>query len=132
MQPQHMLTYSLKAPMKTHRRRVASCEEFGDCINYQNGFEVQLDLATTEGQFHAETIRNLRGYQYTVEKRGELTTYTFPAGQNCFGQHTVPIEREPFYLVRGTGGTRTHTNGADWVDDLQENLDGLRTIADRG
>ena len=65
-----------------------------------------------------------------------LTEFTFEAGQTCFVEHRVPLEREPLYVVRdgdwrgNPRGTapRIHTRPDDWVDDFAEHQ---QRLADR-
>lgn len=125
MSPHMYKTYAMNFPRQTHWRP-ATCEEV-ECSAYLLGWSTTLDENTPEGQYHAETIKSLRGYKYTVEQQPSgLTVYHFPAGQKCFraSQHRVRLERLPHFLVvpgdfrQKTGPTRVHTRPEDWVEDF--------------
>lgn len=137
--PAHLRkTYSIRAPIQTHTRP-GTCEE-ADCARYRDGWITRLDLTRPDGQYHAETIRNLTGYQYTVTVREDgLTDYTFSAGQNCFEQHRVPLERPAFFIVRGgdhrgnpRGTNLHHGNAEDWVDDFANHQSSIADAIGRG
>lgn len=123
--PEHFKTYRLVAPTRTHRKP-ATCAQV-DCAKRREGFRATFDVSTVAGRAHAMTVeRSNRRRTFTVS--GPLVTYVFPAGQDCFDAHTVPLEREPLYLVQGgdhRGNPRsvrrtTHRNGDDWVSDFGE------------
>lgn len=130
------VVYSLKAPTATHRRQV-NCAD-GGCQSYTYGWRMRIDEKTDLGRDQAIYIRVSSGRSFT-EERDEtgLTVFTFEPGQRDFKPeedhyHSVRLEREPFYLVRGGGSVLQHTTGEDWVDDMETNLDGIRKIAERG
>jgi len=127
-------TYAIRAPKGTHHR-TASCAE-ADCPNLQHGWRSVIDEATDLGAAQATYIRRESGRKFTEERDpAGLTVFTFEAWQRCFAEHTVPLEREPFYVVRGgdwrgnpRGEIRRHANGDDWVEDFAEHQ---QTLADR-
>lgn len=126
-------TYEIRAPKETHWRP-ATCQEV-DCDAYQNGWITTLDTATELGARQAEYIRLHSGRHYTARPLGEhVFAFTFPAGQRCFQQHHVPLEREPLYVVRGgdwrqhLGAERRHVHADDWVDDFATHQ---QAVADR-
>lgn len=138
-----MKTYALSAPVSTHRRR-ASCAEV-DCERRARGWATLLDVSSPGHASAANWIRLHSGLSFTVEQVGDAVTFTFPAGQDCFdglgGRHTVPLDREPVYVVRG-GDWRTdfrtrlatarRLDAADWVDDFANHQQGLYDAQERG
>lgn len=100
--PEHFQTYRIAAPSRTHRRR-ATCAEV-DCEKRKRGYRAQFDVSTVAGRANARRVEELGAAQARVYGRrveGSIVTYTFPAGQPCLDVHTVTLEREPFYIVRG-------------------------------
>jgi hypothetical protein len=51
---------------------------------------------------------------------------TFEPGQECYGTHTVPIDKPTIYLVRQGIEVKQHTSPADWVEDFSGHLDKIR------
>lgn len=135
--PEHFTTYQLLAPSPTHRRR-ASCAEV-DCIRRLRGFRAQFDVSTAAGRANARLV-DLSNRRFVREVAGDLATYTFGAGQDCFTVHTVPLEREPLYVVRGGDyrgdprgiGARRHVRADLWVEDFAEHQDQIVTAKQRG
>jgi len=116
-------TYALAAPQATHFRR-ASCQEV-ECAEYARGWLSMIDVSTPLGQNQAYYIRMRSGRSFTASEVDGMVTFSFPAGQQCFAQHTVPLERDPILFVRGgdwrgnpSGFVRRHTRAEDWVDDF--------------
>lgn len=137
LSPSLYTTYSLRRPRGRAFWRAATCDEV-ECLRKRNGWRTVLDLGTTDGVKTARWISEHSGRAWTHTKAGNVVTFTFAAGQNCFEKHQVAIEREPIYIVRPgdlrrvLGAGRTHTRGADWVDDMQANLDKVREARQRG
>jgi len=123
-------TYQIAAPVSTHYR-TGTCDEAG-CLAQRHGWQTTVDESTDLGQRQAHYIRRLSGRRY-VERRTEagLTAFTFEAGQTCFAEHKIPLDREEFYAVRDgdwrhLGGPRLHTSPDAWVDDFGEHQDRLK------
>lgn len=142
--PEHaMKTYALSAPIATHRRS-ASCDEVR-CERKANGWRTLLDVSVPAHAAAANWIRLHSGLHYSVEQNGDAVTFTFPAGQNCFdgagGRHTVPLEREPFYVVR-EGDWRTSSRRRmatalrldveDWLDSFATHQERLANAQHAG
>lgn len=129
-------TYALRAPKETHYRP-ATCEDIR-CPAWLNGWKTVVPSDSLQAQY----IRAKAGRQYTEAPAGNgLAEFRFPAGQRCFGadKHVKPLEREPLYIVRAgdwrgnpTGEVRTHTRGADWVDDFGEHQLKIADLKNRG
>lgn len=137
--PHAMKTYGIRVPVATHFR-LATCVEV-DCPNYLHGWETIIDESSPEGQYHAETIRSLQGYGYTVERRGDFTVYVFAPGQRCFSAstHRISLEREPLYIVKGgdwranpSGEFRQHANADEFVEDFGEHQQRLADRLEQG
>lgn len=128
-----MQTYTISRPVGPQFWRKATCAEV-KCERHLNGWVSKLDVGTTDGVKWARWITEKAGRNFTSTLVGQLLTLTFPAGQECFKGHRLPLERDPLFIVRGgdhrafTGERRTHVRGEDWRDDMQETLD---RVADR-
>lgn len=137
--PEHFQTYRIVAPSATHRRR-ATCAEV-DCPRRRHGFRAQFDVSTVAGRENALWVErgNHRPLVYGRKVEGPIVTYTFPAGQDCFDPHSVPLEREPLYIVRG-GDHRGNPRGieprqlraADFIDHYRNNHAAVMQRIERG
>lgn len=135
--PEHFTTYQLLAPIRTHRRR-ATCSEV-DCEKKRRGYRARFDVSTLAGRENAMIVER-SGRRRTFVVEGPMVTYTFPAGQDCFDVHTVPLEREPLYVVRGGDhrgnprqvGKRVHKDGRFWVEEFAENQQRVAERVARG
>lgn len=136
-----MKTYEMRFPVGTHHRK-ATCQEI-DCPQYLNGWQMGFDLTDPAKVEAANWVRNKSGLAYHYVLTETTVTFTFPPGQQCLESrirpHTVSLEREPLYLVRGGDWrgnplrTRTvHANGADFADDWHTSLDRLEENLRRG
>lgn len=125
-------TYQIISPKSTHFRP-ATCAEI-DCDMYRYGWKSIIDESTELGKQQAHFIRYDSRRSFTTEKLPNgLTTFTFEAGQQCFQQHQVRLDRPEIYVVRdgdfrgNPRGTepRIHKNAADWQDDFANHQDKL-------
>jgi hypothetical protein len=131
-------TYTLSAPLTTHYR-VATCAEV-DCEHWREGWCSAIDTSTELGIRQADYIVNDSGRSYTqvVDKAGGRVLFTFPAGQRCFRQHHVPLERDPVLSVRGgdwrasTGERFVHAKPEHWVEDFALHQDKIARLQQRG
>jgi hypothetical protein len=132
-------TYELIRPRSTHYRP-ATCAEVS-CAAYANGWRTTLDVSTPMGARQANYIRLQSGRRFTVREfpPSGAVEFTFPAGQQCFAAHRLPLEREPLYVVRGGDHRgnprqerRVHTRGDLWVEDMQGQFDSLKTEISKG
>jgi hypothetical protein len=137
--PSAMKTYAIRSPLATHTR-VATCREV-ECVASGHGWTTTIDEATNFGKRQAGFIRTHSGRHYTETRTpAGLTEFSFPAGQRCFTQHRVSLERPEFYFVH-PGDNRLpvrpdditrHARAADWVDDFATHQDRLQTVMERG
>jgi hypothetical protein len=129
-------TYQVKAPRATHFRP-ATCKEV-DCAAYRNGWVTNVDTNTAIGRQQANYIRLHSGRTWAVSEVNNLASFAFPPGQECFREHSVPLEREPLYVVRGgdwranLGMIRQHVRPADWVDDFATHQQSIADTVERG
>jgi len=122
--PRTVARYALAKPAGTHRRP-AGCEEVS-CKYFRNGWRMRVLVDTEMGKRQAYLIKE-SGRRYTVEQTYGEATYTFEPGQNCFGAHTVPLDRPALYLVRqGAGPVVHHVRPEHWVEDFSTHLDKIR------
>jgi len=131
-----MKTYSLRAPLETHWRD-ATCAEV-DCRHFLHGWMSPIDESTEWGQQQAYYIRHQSGRRFTEHRSEACTVFVFEAGQRCFISHKRSLERDdPLLIVRlgdwrGYGPGRAHSRADDWIEDMQETLDRVRTRQERG
>lgn len=130
-----MQTYAIIKQPGTHTR-AASCGEIG-CAAFSTGWKTRVDVSTPLGAGQANYIRLHSGRHFTVVEDGNLVTFSFPAGQKCFAEHQVSLEREPFYVKHG-GDWRGRTSGPlkmrsiDWVDDFANHQSDLADRKEKG
>ncbi|HEY0638384.1 MAG TPA: hypothetical protein VGD67_12120 [Pseudonocardiaceae bacterium] len=131
-------TYAVLNPPSTHTRP-ATCDEVG-CPALANGWITVLDPAADLTAAQAHYIRSESGRRFT-ESRDDLgrLVFEFAAGQKCFTQHRVSLERDPIYLRRGgdhrgnpLGEQVVHTRAEDWVDDFATHQQQLADLRARG
>jgi len=139
-----MKTYQIDQPLSTHYR-VATCQEV-DCSFFAHGWRMGFDLTDPERAQAAREIRDKSGRAYTYElfggpgnPAGHRVVFTFKPGQKCFQTHRVPLEREPFYVVRGgdfrgnpTRQRAVHKTADTFVDSWATDLDKINTARERG
>lgn len=134
-----MRTFQLDQPLATHYRR-ATCEEV-QCRAQAGGWRMAFDLTDPERRAAARFVRDKAGRTYTHEllEDGNKVVFTFAAGQRCFEQHRIPLERDPFMIVRGgdfrgnpTGYRYEHTSPDSFLDHWSGDLDQLNTVRERG
>lgn len=125
-------TYEIRSPIATHFR-TGTCDEVG-CLAQRNGWRTKVDEMTDLGQRQAHYIRRQSGRKFTEDREG-VTVFTFPAGQQCFTTHKVPLERPELYIVRGgdwrgnpTRDVYRHTSPGSWVDDMAEHQDRIARV----
>jgi hypothetical protein len=127
--PSHLYdTYGLVSPKSTHTR-VGTCAEV-DCAAMANGWTTKVDVGTEIGQERARYIVDHSGRAWTMEQVGGLVTFTFAPGQECFAEHRVPLERDPFYTIkRGDHRLPGRPNVVDpqeWINRFGTNQEHLK------
>ncbi|MDY7101561.1 MAG: hypothetical protein S0880_10275 [Actinomycetota bacterium] len=148
--PQARNTYQILQPLDTHWRP-ASCAEYR-CKAHLRGWATAVDEATPLGRrqaayIRAHCVRDTGAHamatsgrrRYTETHEAGLTEFRFPAGQECFQEHRVPLDRPQRFLVRHGdvrrfgGVVRDHGERGDlFVEDMAHNLDRVRTAVTRG
>ncbi len=130
-------SYEFSMPPVTHTRP-ATCGEV-DCPTQASGWVTVVDESTDLGQKQAHYIRRLSGRIHTEGPRDVFTLFTFPPGETCFDTHTIALDRDPVFVVRGgdwRGNPRrermTHDRPDYWVEDFAEHQDRLATRISRG
>ncbi len=132
--PEHMRSFSIAAPLRTHWRK-ASCAEVS-CRHYREGWASEVDETTELGQFQASYIRTESGRGFsTFRTEAGLTRFVFTAGQRCFhsDEHRVRVEEQPeLYVVRDgdwrgnpRGTTPLRLNADRWLNEFGENSERL-------
>lgn len=125
--PEFFKTYDVRRPRSTHFRK-ATCAEV-DCPNRERGWRTTCDVSTVLGQQQANYIRMKSGRHFTTKAAGDMVSFTFPPGQECFSQHTRPLDREPFFRVI-QGDWREYGRGQRldvraWLDNFGEHQERL-------
>jgi hypothetical protein len=143
--PAHLMkSFSLLQPLDTHYR-IATCAEV-ECKGYRSEMTVTFDLTNAQHVSDANWLRNHSGLRFTyfMLDNERKVRFVIPAGQTCLESrlrpHRVPLERDPFMVVRGgdvfrgnpTGMTHTHTSPESFVDEWATDLDKLKTVQERG
>jgi hypothetical protein len=131
--PEAYKTYQMK-PFT----RPATCAEV-QCPRQRNGWRSVMDTSTVQGRQQANWIRLHSGRAFTFTQQGPVVTFTFAAGQRCFGKHVVVAERDPLCRIVG-GDFRGNPRGdaarvlrpADWVDNFGEHQLTLSEAHKRG
>jgi hypothetical protein len=131
-------TYGVARPLPSHFRP-ATCREV-DCGAWLRGWQTIVDVSTDLGARQANYIRMHSGRSYTCTEAGTLVTFTFPAGQRCFGAHRLPLERPPLFTLvdgdwRGNPTGRAPVVFGDargFVDDFGEHQQRLADRVKRG
>lgn len=97
------------------------------CHWHQKGFEISTDTSTDIGIARAQYLTRHAGRRFTrIDIPGStVVVFQFPAGQQCFTEHYLPLEREAFYSTRigddripGTPGNRRLWTRDDWLDNF--------------
>lgn len=132
------MTYELRSPRQTHARP-ATCLEV-ECTAFLRGWVTRVDPSTRLGREQLNYIRLHSGRTYAdiTPPDATIVSLSFPAGQKCFSEHRVTVDREPLYIVRGgdarenTGLIRRHIRGEEWVEDFAEHQQSIADIVQRG
>lgn len=136
--PQYMKTYAIVAPRETHTRP-ATCDEV-NCGAHRGGWRSAIDEATLLGQHQAYYIRTTSGRKFVETREAGVTIFIFEAGQICFAEHRVPLDRPAHFLVKG-GDFRGnpiglpafhHKRPEDWVDDFANHQISIAEAHERG
>lgn len=129
-------TYAVRAPRSTHTRP-ATCAEVG-CVAYRSGWATTVDPGSELGARQATYITRQSGRRFaqTMLPDGRVR-FEFEAGQRCFAEHRVSLEREPLFFKRGGDwranvGPTLRMTGQDWLDDFGEHQERLRDRIARG
>jgi hypothetical protein len=129
-------TYKVSAPRQTHFR-AATCAEV-QCDHYVHGWRTIVPSDSPA----AEYIRHDRSRRHAEERQpGGLAAFTFGPGQQGFSHdHRLRNDRPDRLAVLGGDfrgnplglPPRVHTRPEDFVEDMEEALDGVRTAQERG
>jgi hypothetical protein len=134
--PQAYKSFSMRAPIATHHRRVTCAE--AECDAWRHGWVTLVDVSTSLGQQQAAFIRGDRTRRCHEQRAGDtLIRFVFGPGQEGFAgkQHThyARIARPPLFVV-AEGDWRGNPRGIpvrvverpeDWVDEFATHQDRL-------
>lgn len=141
--PQFYKSFSLRAPVATHHRRVTCAE--AECDAYQHGWVTTIDVSTSLGQRQAAFIRGDKTRRHHEQRVGDsLVKFVFGPGQHGFAgkqhEHYQRVARPPL-LVVAEGDWRGNPRGIpvrvvprveSWCEEFAEHQDKLATAAGRG
>ena len=118
--------WDIAQPLDTHFRE-AKCSEV-ECPHWLMGWQTIIDERSQFGQAQAGYIRRESGRHFKeIRNEAGLTIFTFQAGQKCFRQHKIPLERPAIFRKNGA-----EMEGEDWIDDNKETLFKLNQLRNRG
>lgn len=111
--------------------RPATCEEVG-CRAFREGWTLRLQDLTKDD---LTTLRSANRVYKEVCLSDTDTYLVFPGNQPCLAAGTHRLRRHDrsttHYLIGR--GVRTQLVGTDqWINELNENLDSIRAIRERG
>jgi hypothetical protein len=115
--------FAIRRPVPTHWRE-ATCEEV-DCVHYLQGWVTLLDPSHSRyPELRMAVQRSGRRYRVArgedVGQPAGLEAYVFEAGQRCFREHRLPVEREPEYLQQRRGRLIRHPRWESWRDEFND------------
>lgn len=115
LDPRKVKSYRMVRPKDTHFKE-ATCNDV-DCPHYNFGWFTTVPIGSPQEHY----IRNQSGRQFTASSEDGLNvTFVFPAGQKCFQQHRVPLERPAISLIMNTQGQYNKVEFPRFVDDFNE------------
>jgi hypothetical protein len=139
-------TYGIISPKSTHTR-VGTCDEVTSvcdqrdalgariCVEQHcgasaHGWVTKVDVGTDIGVQRARYIIDHSERRWTSKQDGGLVTFTFHAGQRCFAEHRISLQREPLFTMK-PGDYRTYarprTVGTEqWLDTFGNNQRRIR------
>jgi len=131
-------TYGVTRPARTHWK-AATCAQV-NCPRREQGWKQTIDLTTELGQKQARYIKLHSGRSYVKESQADgIVVLVFGAGQDCFDEHRIPLDRDSLFTLRG-GDWRGNPRGIPlrrlspiaWRDDFGEHQEKLADLAKRG
>lgn len=129
-------TYGISQPLDSHFVQV-DCGK-ARCDKLAKGWQTMLDVSNPEFAELANWVRLHSGRAFTYEQTGDLVTFTFPAGQQCFEPHFRPLDRPAYGYLRagdwrGHDGSRyDFANLGDLVDSWANHQIKLSDKIDEG
>lgn len=129
----NLVTYAIRRPPGTHRRRV-TCAAV-ECAAWRDGWVTAIDPTFRgdgwTGQDQLDFLRADQTRHHTEHVRGDgVVEFHYPPGQHCFAQHTRALEREPDYLRIGRRERYRHDTAEHWVEDFATNQERLLKLID--
>lgn len=133
------LRHTVAAPAKTHRR-VATCAEI-ECAGYVNGMVSVVPVGSPQANYYDNVMNqgerpgDPNGFyrHYTKKVIGDaLVEYTFPAGQRCFTEHTIPTGRPALFFKRNGLADPIELTDTNWKESLQESIYRASTVIQGG
>ena len=134
--PQAYKSFSIRAPIATHHRRVTCAE--AECDAWRHGWVTLVDVSTSLGQQQAAFIRGDRTRRHHEQRAGDsLVRFVFGPGQAGFAgkqhEHYARVARQPLFVV-AEGDWRGNPRGLpvrvvptveSWCEEFAEHQDKL-------
>lgn len=120
-------TFAVSSPRTSHERR-ASCAEV-ECGHYLNGWASPVDTGTELGARQAHYIRAESGRRFkeVATEAATIVRFEFEPGQQCFAEHTVPLERPAVFSIKdGADKPEVVSGGEEWTDRFNDHIDRIK------
>lgn len=104
-------------PLQTHWRK-ARCDEVA-CTHHLMGWQTNVDESTDFGKEQGLYIRHKSGRRFLEQRDGTMITFTFHPEQQCFREHLLPLEQDPYFIVGQNHGKQVMEPDR-WKDDWNE------------
>ena len=102
-------------PLATHWRE-ATCEEVG-CPHYFGGWQTIVPTESPQAQY----IREMSERRFEEQRKGDLSRFVFPAGQECFQEHRIQIERDPIF-IHEVRDVRKVQEPMEWIEGFNNEM----------
>ncbi len=108
-----------------------------NCSQFALGFQTKFDLSLERHRDGADWVRHKSGLHFTESKDVEgLTTFTFPAGQQCFrgrtGGHMEPTGKPGRLFQETVDGRRDFSRPQDFNESMNIEADKAERVIKRG
>ena len=117
--------FRLARPLRGYRGeefwRQATCAEV-DCRHYLQGWQTTVPATSIQ----ADYIRHRCERVFSEAREGLDAVFTFPAGQRCFRQHKIPLERDPLCMFQSGAGPERQQEVSQWIDNFAERMHRLQ------
>ena len=119
--------FQIARPVATHFE-AATCRE-KNCPHYLNGWKTIVPTESAQANY----IRRESGRHFKETKVGNgMSEFVFPPGQRCFRDHYKPLDKQEIFLHRTAEGSRVHQRPTDWTEHMNEEIERVNRMRERG